>query len=69
MSQLEKTKSVEQKNDQYNVIFEELKAEMKVTAKSVVAIGKVIQKEGSRKVGSYTWPIWMVQIILEKLLN
>ena len=42
---------------------------MKVTAKPVAAIGKVIQKEGSRKVGSYTCPIWMVQLILEKLLN
>ena len=42
---------------------------MKVTDNPVVTIGKVLQKEGYRKGGSYTWPIWMVQLILEQLAN
>ena len=42
---------------------------MKVTAQPVVTIGKVIQKEGARKGGSYTYPIWLVQLILEHILN
>ena len=42
---------------------------MKVTDNPVVTIGKVLQKEGYSKGGSYTWPIWMVQLILEQLAN
>ena len=42
---------------------------MKVNAQPVVTIGKVPQKEGSRKGGSHIWPIWIVQLILEQLVN
>ena len=62
-------KSAEQYHDQSNVVCEELEAELKVTAQPVVIIGKVIQKEGLWKGGSFTFPIWMVQLILEQLLN
>ena len=42
---------------------------MKVTAHPAVPIGKVPPKEVSGKGVSYTWLIWMVQLILEQLLN
>ena len=42
---------------------------MKVTTQTVVTIGKVLQKEGSGRGGSYTWTIWMVQLILEQFVN
>ena len=42
---------------------------MKVTDQPVVTIGKVILKEGAGKVGSYTRPLCMVQLILEQLAN
>ena len=42
---------------------------MKVTAQTVVTIGKVLQKEGYRKRGSYTWTIWTIKMILEQLVN
>ena len=51
------------------VVCEELKAELKVTAQNVVTIGKVLQKEGYRKRGSYTWTIWTIKMILEQLVN
>ena len=69
MYPLERIKYSEEEHNQSNAFCEELKAEMKVTAQTVVTIGKVIQKEGSWKGGSYTWPIWMVQLILEKIVN
>ena len=42
---------------------------MKVNAPPVVTIWKVIQNEGSGKGVSHTWPIWMVELILENLVN
>ena len=46
MSQLARIKSAEEDHDKFNVVREELKAELKVTAQPVVSIGKVLQKEG-----------------------
>ena len=48
---------------------EELKSNLNITDQPVFTIGKVLQKEGSGKGGSYNWPIWMVQLILEHLVN
>ena len=62
-------KSGEEDHDQSNVFREELKADTKVTAHHIVTISKVLQKWGSGKGGSYTWTIWMVQLILEKIVN
>ena len=42
---------------------------MKVSTQPIVNVGKVLQKERSGKGGSYTWPIWMVQLILYQLVN
>ena len=69
MTQLARIKYVEEYHDQSNVVCEELKEDLEVTAQHVVTIGKVIQKERSRKVGYYTWPIWVVQFILKNLVN
>ena len=62
-------KFTEEDHDKYNVICGELKAELKVTSQPVVTFRKVLQKEGSRKGGSYNWPILMVQLISEQLVN
>ena len=48
---------------------EELKSNLNITDQPVFTIGKVLQEEVSGKGGSYTWPIWMVQLILEHLVN
>ena len=66
---MKRIKSAEEYHDQYNVVCEELKVELKLTDHTVVTIGKVRQKEESGKGGSYTWPIWMVQLILVQLVN
>ena len=65
MSQLVRIKSVEEYHDLSNFVFEELKAKMKVAYQPVGIIWKVLQKEESGKVVSYTCLIWMVQLILE----
>ena len=49
MSRLSIIKSTEEDHDQSNVVCEELKDKLKVTAHPVVTIGKVLQKEGSGK--------------------
>ena len=64
MYRLERIKYAEESHDQSNVACGERKVKLKITAQPVVTIGSVIQKEGARKVDSYTWPIWMVQLIL-----
>ena len=69
MSRLARKKSAEEDHDHSSIVCEELKAEMKVTAPSVATIDKVLQKEGARKGGSYTWSIWIVQLILDQLVN
>ena len=42
---------------------------MKVTSQPIVTFGKVPQKEVSGKGWSYNWPIWIVQLILEQLVD
>ena len=69
MYRLARIKSAEEDNNQSNFVCEELKAKLKVTSQPVLTIGKVIQKNGAGKGGSYTWPTWMVQLILEQLVN
>ena len=69
MSRLARIKSAEEDHDWSNVVCEELKAKLKLNAHPVVTIGKLLQKYGSGKVGSYTWPICMVKLILEQLVN
>ena len=64
-----KKKYSEEYHDQSNVVCGELKANMNENSQSVVAIGKVPQKEAAGKGGYYTWPICMVQFILDKLVN
>ena len=49
MSRLSRIKPAEEDHDQSNVVCEELKDKLKVTAHPVVTIGKVLQKEGSGK--------------------
>ena len=49
MSQLSRIKSTEEDHDQSNVVCEELKDKLKVTAHPVVTIGKVLQKKGIRE--------------------
>ena len=62
-------KYANEEHAQFNVVCEEPKVNLKDIAQPIFTISKVLQKEGSGKVGSYTWPIWMVQLILEKLVN
>ena len=69
MSRLEIIKSAEDDQYQSNVVCEDLKAKLKAIAQPLVTIGKVIQKEGAGKGGYYTWLIWMVQLILEQIVN
>ena len=42
---------------------------MKLTAQPIVTIGKVLQKDGSGNGGPYNWTIWMLQLILEQIVN
>ena len=69
MSQLARIKYSKDDHDQSNVVCEELKADLEITVQNIVTIWKVLQKEESGKGGSYTCLIWMVQLILEHLLN
>ena len=69
MSLLARIKYTEEDHDQSNVVCEEINSQLKVTSQPVVTIWKIIQKQGSGKGGYYTWPIWMVQVILEQLVN
>ena len=46
MSQLERKKSTEEDHDKFNVVREELKAELKVTAHTVVNIWENTPKRG-----------------------
>ena len=64
-----KKKYVEEEYDQSNIVCEKLTADLKLTSQIVINIGKVIQKEGTWKGGFYTRTIWMVQLILEHLVN
>ena len=69
MSRWEILKSEENYHNHSNVVCEELKADLKLNSQPVVTIGKLLQKDVSGKGGSYNWPIWMVQLILENLVN
>ena len=64
-----KNKSAEEDHYRSNVVCEELKSELNVTSRPVITIGKVVQKEVYGKGGSSTWPIWIVQPILEQHVN
>ena len=44
MYQLERIKSAENDHDQSNVVCEEIKSKLKITAQPVVTIGTLIQK-------------------------
>ena len=69
MSRWEILKSEENYHNHSNVVCEELNADLELTDQHVINIGNVLQKEGAGKGGSYAWPIWMVQHVLENILN
>ena len=54
MSRLEIKKYAEEDHDQSSVVSEEIKYKLEVTAQYAVIIGKLLQKEGDGKGGSYT---------------
>ena len=69
MSRLARMQSAEEDHYQSSVFCEELEAKLNLTAQSVVTIWKLLHKEGYDKGGHYNWPILMVQLILEQLVN
>ena len=66
---MEIIESAKEYHDQSNVVWEEIKDDLKVTAQPVITISKLLQKEVSGKRGAYIFLIWMVQLILEQIVN